>query len=184
MNRLIYNLVKKRKEKEYIKYTERHKENVENAFIEMVMCPDMQFIPWEFYHVELYDQVIVHDDSKYSEEEFEAYRRNFYPVNEEEKELNKEDFEKAWKHHYESNRHHWECRQYDECPDDKLSKEQMLDCLENVLDWMAMGYTFNDRPYQFYEKNKEKIKLPTAERNFIEKVIYEGVDKKYTKGGK
>ena len=60
----------------------------------------------------------------------------------------------------------------------------MLDCLENVLDWMAMGYTFNDRPYQFYEKNKEKIKLPKAERDFIEKVIYEGVDKKYTKGGK
>lgn len=44
-----------------------------------------------------------------------------------------------------------------------------------------MGYQFNDRPYQFYEKNKNKIKLPKAERDFIEKVIYEGIDKQYIK---
>lgn len=41
MNRLVYNLIKRKKEKEYIKYIEKHKENVENAFVEMVMCPDM-----------------------------------------------------------------------------------------------------------------------------------------------
>lgn len=179
MNRFIYNLIKKRKEKEYTKYIDQHKENIQDAFIEMVMCPDMNWIAWEFYHVDLYEQILKHDRSKYGEEEFDAYRKNFYPVNDEEKELNKEDFEEAWKHHWTNNRHHWEARQNDECPNGKLSKEQQLDCLENVLDWMAMGYQFGDRPYQFYEKNKDKIKLPQAERDFIEKVIYEGVDKQY-----
>lgn len=181
MNRLVYNLIKRHKEKEYIKYIEKHKENIENAFIEMVMCPDMQFILWDFYHVDLYEQILKHDASKFGEEEFEAYRKNFYPVDDEEKELNKDDFEKAWRHHWESNRHHWECREYDICENDKLSKQQTLDCLENVLDWMAMGYQFNDRPYQFYEKNKDKIRLSKAERDFIEKVIYEGIDKQYIK---
>lgn len=181
MNRLFYNLKKRSKEREYKKYIEQHKENVENAFVEMVMCPDMQFIPWEFYHVDLYEQILKHDDSKYSDEEFDAYRKNFYPIDEEEKELNKDDFEEAWKHHYENNRHHWEARQNDECPDNKLTREQQLDCLENVLDWMAMSYQFKDRPYQFYEKNKDKIKLPKAQRDFIEKIIYEGIDKQYIK---
>lgn len=181
MNRILYSILKKQKERQYIKYIEKHQENIKNAFEEMVMCPDMSFIPWEFYHVDLYEQILKHDNSKYKPEEFDAYRKNFYPVNEEEKELNKDDFEKAWKHHWESNRHHWECREYDNCEDGKLSRQQTLDCLENVLDWMAMGYQFNDRPYQFYEKNKDKIKLPQAEKDFIEKVIYEGIDKKYIK---
>lgn len=179
MNRFIYNIIKKIKEKEYIKYIENHKFLIEQAFDEMVMCPDMQWLTWEFYHVDLYDRIKNHDNSKYEIEEFDAYRKNYYPVNEEEKELNKEDFEKAWKHHYESNRHHWQCRQFDNCKDNKLSKEQILDCLENICDWMAVGYDKGDRPYQFYETIKDKIKLPQEEINFLEKVIYEGVDKKY-----
>ena len=147
----------------------------------MVMNPDTQWINWIDIHADLYDQIRVHDDSKWGYEEFEPYRRNFYPVNEEEKELNKDNFEKAWRHHYEHNRHHWQCREYDQCPDGKLTKQQQLDCLENIIDWMAMGYKFNDRPYQFYEKIKDEIKLPEPEIKFMEKVIYEGIDKKYTR---
>ena len=181
MNRFIYNIIKKIKEKEYIKYIENHKFLIEQAFDEMVMCPDMQWLTWEFYHVDLYDRIKNHDNSKYEIEEFDAYRKNYYPVNEEQKELNKEDFEKAWKHHYESNRHHWQCRQFDNCKDNKLSKEQILDCLENICDWMAVGYDKGNRPYQFYETIKDKIKLPKAEQDFMKKVIYEGIDKKYIK---
>ena len=185
MHRLIYHMKKEIKERQYKKYINEHLEYIDKAFEEMVMCPDMAWIGWETgLHADLYDQIKVHDESKWSVEEFEPYRKNFYPINDEEKALNEEDFETAWKHHYRNNRHHWECRQYDECPNGKLTKEQQIDCLENVIDWMAMGYKFNDRPYQFYEKNKDKISLPEAERNFIEKVIYEGVDKKYIKGGK
>ena len=95
MNRLIYYILKRKKEKEYIKYIENHKDNIEKAFEEMVICPDMHWIGWEFYHVDLYEQILKHDNSKYDKEEFDAYRKNYYPVNDEEKELNKEDFELA-----------------------------------------------------------------------------------------
>lgn len=44
MNRLIYYILKKKKEKEYMKYIENHKNNIERAFEEMVMCPDMHWI--------------------------------------------------------------------------------------------------------------------------------------------
>ena len=131
--------------------------------------------------MDLYEQILKHDNSKYESEEFNAYRKNYFPVNTEEKELNKKDFEAAWEHHWTSNSHHWECRQYEECPEDKITKQQILDCLENVCDWMAVGYDKGNRPYQFYETIKDKIKLPKAEQDFMKKVIYEGIDKKYIK---
>lgn len=177
MNRLTYLMIKGKRERQYRKYIDEHINNVKRAFEEMLLCPDLDWIDWEDIHTDLYNQVQKHDKSKYSYLEFNAYRKNFYPVNEEEKELNKEDFEEAWQHHYEHNRHHWQCREYDICPDGKLTRQQEIDCLENVLDWMAMGYKFHDRPYQFYEAHKNEIKLPEAEIAFIEKVIYDGIDK-------
>ena len=59
--------------------------------------------------------------------------------------------------------------------------QTQIDILENVCDWLAMGYTFGDRPYQYYEKNKDKINLPKKDREFLEKIIYEGIDKDYVK---
>ena len=184
MNRIIYKILAKRNAKRYENYIINHRYYIEDAFIEMVMNKDMaEWMDWEYYHVELYDRVKNHDFSKFDKEEFEPYRKHFYPVHEEEKILNEEDFNKAWEHHWKNNRHHWQARSFDVCENDKLSKEQILDCLENVLDWMAMGYAFNDRPYQFYEKNKNEIRLPKAQEEFIEKIIYEGIDKQYIKRG-
>lgn len=44
---------------------------------------------------------------------------------------------------------------------------------------MAMGYEFNDRPYQYYEKNRDKICLCQEEREFLENLIYNYIDKEY-----
>ena len=184
MNKLVYNIMTKIKTKKYEKYIHNHRYYIEEAFNEMLSNKDLEdFIDWEEYHIDLYNRVVYHDISKYSKEEFDAYRKNFYPVIDEEKALNEDDFYKAWEHHWKNNRHHWQARSFDICENDKLSKEQILDCLENILDWMAMGYVFNDRPYQFYEKNKNEIRLPEPQIKFMEKVIYEGIDKQYIKRG-
>lgn len=125
----------------------------------------------------LRERVLYHDDDKYSKKIFDAYRKNYYPIDEQEKKLNKINFEKAWEYHWKHNRHHWQARQNDICPNNELTTEQKIDCLENIIDWMAMGYVFNDKPYQYYEANKDKIILPKAEREFMEKIIYEGIDR-------
>ena len=176
MMSLIKELKIKWKEKQYKNYIDDHKIKVELAFDEMTSCPDLDWIDWgkDDLAFKLRERVEKHDNSKYSPEEFDAYRKNFYPIDEIEKALNKEDFEKAWEHHWKNNRHHWEARQRDTV----FTQEQELDCLENVLDWMAMGYKFKDRPYQYYSKHAAEINLPNVQRQYIKKIIFEGIDKK------
>lgn len=168
----------KRKEHKYLNYIDEHRYNIDLAFEEMVMCPELnKWFNWdEALCLKLKERVVNHDISKYSDEEFDAYRRYYHPINIAEKYMAEKDFDKAWEHHWKNNRHHWQARQNDE---NIINEEITLDCLENVLDWMAMGYKFHDRPYQFYEKHKDEIKLPQKQIDFIEKIIYEGIDKKY-----
>ena len=171
-------ILTKIKEHNYSKYIKEHKENIDRAFYEMVMCPDMEWIGWDDeLCYQLKQRVDKHDDSKYSEEEFDAYRKFYHPISQEEKENAKKDFDKAWEHHWQTNDHHWQNRQNDNA--ETMTIEQQLACLENVLDWMAMGYKFNDRPYKYYERNKDTIIMPKIQKDFIEKVIYEGIDKQY-----
>ena len=132
---------------------------------------------WEKINA-LWERVLVHDESKYSEEEFIPYRKNFFPINAEEKENNKLDFDKAWEHHWKNNSHHWQYRK-NKTSFNKDNKEEVLDVLENVLDWMAMGYKFNDRPYQYYENNKNNIVLCDDERKYLEDLIYNIIDIDY-----
>lgn len=75
-----------------------------------------------------------HDLSKYSKEEYGPYDRHFYP-----KEAGKEaegEFEKAWKHHCESNPHHWEHW----VKDGKPTPMPPQYVAEMVCDEMAFGF--------------------------------------------
>ena len=178
MNKIKRYFLIRKKNKEYENYIHDHKINILKAFYEMLTCKNLENIFLDSNIVsKLWERALDHDDSKYEEKEFEAYRKNYFPIDEQEKNLNKLAFEKAWEHHWKNNRHHWQARQYDICENNELTFEQKIDCLENVMDWLAVGYAFNNRPYQYYEKNKDKITLPQPEKDFIEKIIYEGIDK-------
>ena len=172
------NIKIKKQTKLYIKYIVEHKKNIEKAFEEM----RENSLIFQRYDDDilnaLWERVLVHDESKYSEEEFIPYRKNFFPINAEEKENNKLDFDKAWEHHWKNNSHHWQYRK-NKTSFNKDNKEEVLDVLENVLDWMAMGYKFNDRPYQYYENNKNNIILCDDERKYLEDLIYNIIDVNY-----
>ena len=172
------NIKIKKQTKLYIKYIVEHKKNIEKAFEEM-RENSLIFQRYDDDILDaLWERVLVHDESKYSEEEFIPYRKNFFPINAEEKENNKLDFDKAWEHHWKNNSHHWQYRK-NKTSFDKNNKEEVLDVLENVLDWMAMGYKFNDRPYQYYENNKNNIILCDDERKYLEDLIYNIIDVDY-----
>ena len=86
-------------QEEYKKYIEEHKERV-SKFADWLKenLPEL----FEEIDIDLFNEIIKeHDESKYSEEEFEPYAQHFYGDK-------KNDFEfgEAWKHHWINNEHH------------------------------------------------------------------------------
>lgn len=128
----------------YLKYILEHKKNV---FIE---C-------WK---EKLYLHAFTHDLSKFSIKEFFPYARWFYGKDgvkcEEDnlyKDENKLDFENAWQHHKDKNKHHWD-----------YWYERNLDMPEKyikqmICDWKAMSRKFGGSARQYYRDNRHKIKL-------------------------
>lgn len=147
------------KTREYLDYVERHYNNVQKAWAEILdKCSPVDF--WWRNQVqvlsEMDDRIRSHDKSKLSAEEFVQYRRYFYPTSYENmsKEV-KEDMDGAWEHHLENNDHHWQNWT-------KTDPNNVLCLLENICDWMAMGYEFGDTAREYYENNKRDIKMPES----------------------
>ena len=160
------------KEHEYRQYIDNHKLNVQRAWDNIKnnrMC--IKLIKKNFSNmkidvaIDLIDELIkYHDESKYGEKEFDAYRKEFYPINPSEKENNKEAFDKAWKHHYTNNLHHWDWW-YESGNIDNMP---FVHVIEMICDWEAMGYQFGNTSKQWYEQNKDKIYLGEKQRRFAE----------------
>jgi hypothetical protein len=147
--------------KEYLYYLEEHILNVEKAWdVLQDKCQDMNFICDDFLYHWLDDEIKKHDLSKLSEFELVQYRKAFFPVPTEEK----QELGEAWEHHKENNPHHWE----NWTKNDTINPHEWeIHCVHMVVDWMAMGFKFNDNAQQFYEKNKDKIKIPQYAIDFI-----------------
>jgi len=96
------------------------------------------------------EQLVIHDQSKWSEEEFPYYARKFFggeaPIN---AERIPNDFAAAWLHHMNHNQHHW---QYWIFPDGFTPKGSDVEAgviemprrfaLEMVADWMGSSKTY------------------------------------------
>ena len=102
-------------------------------------------------------QVIHHDLSKFSRQELVQYRDSFYPVTASDKVNSR--MEEAWEHHKRKNSHHHE------------SIENYIDVVHMVIDWTAMGYKFGDTAQQYYENNKNKIKLSDDHKKFMYEIF-------------
>ena len=176
MKNIIKKIATYIQEERYMRYVQKHRIRMADAYKEMLTCPEVMNLGNEVL-IMLKQRVVFHDITKFKAEEFDAYRKNFFPISKKEKEDNLENFEKAWQHHYDNNLHHWQHRRYN-TEFNKNDPEQVVNVLENVCDWLAVGYTYKNRPYQYYEKHKEKIELCPEEKEFFEYIIY-SVDKKY-----
>ena len=140
-----------KKSREYLDYVDEHIENVRQAFGELTkLCDGMWWVGDDYAWHTLRRQVIEHDISKLSKEEFVQYRDSFYPICDEDK--NNSCFDEAWENHKRKNKHHHE------------SLKDLLDVVHMVVDWTAMGYKFGDTAREYYEKNKEKISLSTEQK--------------------
>jgi hypothetical protein len=170
--------------RKYLDYVENHYDNVQKAFNEFSKRLGSEkgakkyndFI-WEIKFYDDYWYFILksiienHDLSKLGKEEFTAYRDNFYPLSEETKLANKEEFDKAWEHHKENNAHHWQSR-VGKTFERYWGYEKCYLAIENAMDWIAMAYAFNENPINtYYLKNKDKMQLSDQDIKVIETVF-------------
>lgn len=111
------------------KYIEEHKANVKK-FADWLKenLPEL----FESIDVELFDEMIEeHDDSKFSEEEFEPYAQKWF--GNKEKTL---EYEEAWKHHWTNNEHHPEFWLGEDMP--------YIYILEMICDWGSFSMKSGD----------------------------------------
>lgn len=143
------------KTSEYRNYIFEHIENVKKAFYKYgeLLCNELNL---DF--IEMENQIAEHDDSKWSDEEFDLYRKKFFPVDGET--ISDYEYNVAWLHHIHNNPHHPEYWVFYDIDNNKVSVYDMPDnyIFEMLLDWIAMGMKFNDPCYEYYRrKGKEKL---------------------------
>lgn len=181
------------KEQEYVKYIIDHIKNVYNAFL-YIFGNGKQYIPSE-YNIETYEialnklktDIAAHDKSKFSDEEFNAYRVKFFPTESEKKKIEedveylnkvKEDFEKAWEHHYTNNDHHtkyWLIPAHDEV-DEHLKDMSLSAIMHMICDWCAMSYHFDGdfaKVVDWYnnDADKEKSEMTEKTKSLVEELL-------------
>tara|TARA_R110000851_G_C12807408_1_gene538112 strand:- start:57 stop:611 length:555 start_codon:yes stop_codon:yes gene_type:complete len=131
--------------RKYLDYLQEHLANVSKAFSELSEACDGKehWVGDDCAWHTLHDEVVHHDLSKFSKEEFVQYRDQFFAVNYFDKENS--CFGAALENHKKENHHHHE------------TAKNYNDLVHMVIDWMAMSYKFKDNPRDFYEKTKPSM---------------------------
>lgn len=157
------------KRNEYKEYIDEHISNVWKAWKQVTeIFKDEEFVTDIDINKTITKNILNHDISKYSFEEFEPYRMRFFSIIEDEKDNNSKVFDEAWKHHYTYNQHHWN---YWVRSDDIVVAMDLIYIIEMICDWIAMGYKFKNTAYDYYYKNKDNIKLHDDTRLIVEKYL-------------
>lgn len=115
----------------------------------------------------------MHDYSKNSEEEYDAYDRYFYGSRSYE---NTQEFNKAWLHHIHNNPHHWQ--HWILIQDDKDKGMVCLDMpdeyiIEMVCDWWSFSWKQQNlmEIFNWYDERKDYIQLSVATRAKVELIL-------------
>ena len=111
----------------------------------------------------------MHDNSKFSKEEFEPYRRRFYPTSFEVRiDDNDYEFNNAWKHHYMNNPHHPEFWIDHDGMAMDMDDEYIV---EMVMDWLAMSRYFNSDMVEWYYSEGKNNNFSDITRSKVEKIV-------------
>lgn len=121
---------------------------------------------------EIANQVDKHDESKWSHEEFDLYRVKFFPEPNEPK-ISDQEFNIAWLHHIHYNPHHPEHWIYYDEESNRITVYDMPDnyIAEMIFDWIAMSYKFNNKVYDWYEKEGKDKLFTSSTRRKVEYLL-------------
>jgi hypothetical protein len=148
-------------QKEYKDYVIAHKKRVmEFANWLLTYCREL----FEGVDIDVFwDLIKEHDDSKFSEEEFEPYAQKWYGDGKETRE-----YELAWEHHYMNNEHHPEYWDGEDMP--------YIYILEMICDWGSFSIAsgdMNELSDFYYNKAKAdpEKNLSDATQEIIEDIL-------------
>jgi hypothetical protein len=148
-------------QEDYKQYVLDHRARVEQ-FADWLLehCPEVldEVDPDVFW-----DLIKAHDESKFSEEEFEPYAQKWYGDGEDTRE-----YELAWEHHYMNNEHHPEYWAGEDMP--------YIYILEMICDWGSFSIASGDMKELsdfYYNKAKEdpEKNLSDATQEIIEDIL-------------
>ncbi len=148
-------------QKEYKDYIVAHKERVAQ-FADWLKtnCPEV----FEGVDPDVFmDLIKEHDESKFSEEEFEPYAQKWHGNG-----IKTPEYEKAWKHHWMNNEHHPEYWLGEDMP--------LIYILEMICDWGSFSIAskdFNELSDFYFNKAKEDPEkmLSDATQEIIEDIL-------------
>lgn len=164
--------------KGYLTYIDEHITNVGKAYKILFEKPftevdsqELQIPVGELNKARLKakEAIQTHDESKYSDEEFDGYRAHFFRTTDEQnkydtdkefKLINDENYEEAWEHHYKNNDHHPKYWKFVDIVDGrkvKVNEEKseatempLYAILHMLCDWQAMSIKFNNKVSEWY----------------------------------
>lgn len=158
----------------YDQYLDQHRRNVLKGFNWLVdNLPD--FFKGVDTHA-IATQILMHDGSKTSNEEYAAYNEYFYGGNRSFRVVR--NFQKAWLHHIHNNPHHWQhwVLINDEPDEGEVALEMPYECIiEMICDWWAFSWQKGDLSeiFSWYDKHQKYIKLASNTRRIVEDILWE-----------
>lgn len=161
--------IRSAQDKAYFDYINEHIKNVQMTFEKL---GEVLYNVFDFSYEQVAERVKVHDESKYSDIEFNGYRQyyNPKPACRPRQDL----LDRAWEHHYQNNDHHPEYWMIQNNLTTHIRPMSADAIAEMFFDWAAMGVKFKSRPDIWY-KNTGYKELPLNEvtRQTIERILEE-----------
>lgn len=162
---------------EYNKYLETHIKNVQKgAYFLINNLPEILYDEkGNFIGQDLIKICSEHDNSKYTEKEYDAYDSYFYGKNKTKEVI--DNFNLAWLHHVHQNPHHWQYWILME--DDPKTKDSILIEIPNlyifemICDWWSFSWQKENlnEIFKWYDDHKNIIKMHPNSRKKVEHML-------------
>lgn len=158
--------------KEYDSYLETHKNNVQRGYKWLrTNLPKL----FDKYPLDNDSNILVHDQSKSEQDEYEAYDAYFYG---EKTSAVEKAFRQAWLLHIHRNPHHWQ--HWVLINDDPSEGEVCLEMPHNyifemICDWWAFSWQKGNLSeiFNWYDEHSSYIKLAPKTREIVENILWD-----------
>ena len=146
----------------YATYLLQHIRRVRRALTEFLETEEFKNSPYNTLEIisSLHSRADLHDDSKWSIEEFFPYANHYYGEHSDDPDYPDPEYDKAWKHHVSVNDHHdgyW--RQGGRKPSDAPVEA----VIEMLCDWTSMSVFKNSDIVEWYNNNRDVLEGYTEE---------------------